>query len=101
MAFAWKFLFPLSLINLFAVAIEVYFLRNDTGPILSRGDLGVMIGVNLPLTVAAISLFGNAIKEKVRPPVRTAEVVTSGARLAPGALGSQRHVLERSEKEAG
>jgi len=101
MVFAWKFLFPLSLINLFAVAIEVYFLRNDTGPILSRGDLGVMIGVNLPLTVAAISLFGNAIKEKVRPPVRTAEVVTSGARLAPGALGSQRHVLERSEKEAG
>ena len=39
MAFAWKFLFPLSLINLFATTIEVYFLRGDEG-VITRGDPG-------------------------------------------------------------
>ena len=74
MAFAWKFLLPLSLINLFATTLEVYFLRDAQGEI-SRADLGIMIAINMALAVAAISLFGNFIKERVRPPVRTAEVV--------------------------
>ena len=77
MAFAWKFLLPLSLINLFATTIEVYFLSGDDGAI-SRGDLGIMAGINIALALAAISLFGRAIREKVRPPVRTAEVVPPG-----------------------
>ena len=77
MAFAWKFLLPLSLINLFATTIEVYFLSGDDGAI-SRGDLGIMAGINIALALAAISLFGRAIREKVRPPVRTAEVVPLG-----------------------
>ena len=77
MAFAWKFLFPLSLINLFATTIEVYFLRDDATGAISRGDLGIMTAINLVLAVAAISVFANAIKEKVRPPVRTAAIGTT------------------------
>ena len=97
MAFAWKFLFPLSLINLFATTLEVYFLRNDAGA-LSRGDLGVMVGINMVLAVVAISLFGSMIRQRVRPPVRTAAVVTPRASMTstvqttPGALGSRREV---------
>ncbi len=71
MAFAWKFLFPLSLINLFATTLEVYFLRDDVTGEISRGDLGIMTGINMVLAVAALSLFGRMIKERVRPPVRT------------------------------
>ena len=83
MAFAWKFLFPLSLINIFATTIEVYFLRDDATGALSRGDLGIMTAINVALAVAAISLFANAIKEKVRPPVRTAAIgTTRGASLS-------------------
>jgi hypothetical protein len=80
MAFAWKFLFPLSLINIFATTIEVYFLRDDATGAISRGDLAIMTAINLVLAVVAISVFANAIKEKVRPPVRTAAIgVTRGA----------------------
>ena len=84
MAFAWKFLLPLSLINLFATTLEVYFLRDDGGA-LTRGDLGIMAGINMALAVAAIALFGRVIREKVRPPVRTAEVV------------ARRHTLSEAE----
>ena len=84
MAFAWKFLLPLSLINLFATTLEVYFLRDDGGA-LTRGDLGIMTGINMALAVAAIALFGRVIREKVRPPVRTAEV------------GAPRHALREAE----
>ena len=76
MAFAWKFLFPLSLINLFATTIEVYLLRGDGGAI-TRGDLAIMTVINFAVAVGAIALFGNVIKERVRPPVRTAAVVAT------------------------
>ena len=79
MAFAWKFLFPLSLINLFATTLEVYFLRGDGG-VITRGDLGIMTGINMLLAVVVVYIFGNMIKEKVRPPVRTAAL---GARHVP------------------
>ena len=48
LTFAWKFLLPLSLINLFATALEVYFLRDDAGA-LTSADLGIMTGINLAL----------------------------------------------------
>ncbi len=83
MAFAWKFLFPVSLLNLFVTAILVYWLRDDAGE-LTRGDLGIMTGINLAVAFVVLSLAGNLIKERVRPPRRTAEVVPIRAR-APGA----------------
>ena len=77
MAFAWKFLLPLSFINLFATTIEVYLLRDDAG-VLTRGDLGIMAGINLVVAVAAVFLLGLMIREKVRPPVRTTAVAAPG-----------------------
>ena len=66
MALAWKFLLPLSLINLLATVLEVFFLRDDSG-VLSTADLWIMGGINVVLLVVAIGLFGNMIREKVRP----------------------------------
>ena len=66
MALAWKFLLPLSLINLLATVLEVFFLRDDSG-VLSTADLWIMAGINVVLLVVAIGLFGNMIREKVRP----------------------------------
>ena len=66
MALAWKFLLPLSLINLLATVLEVFFLRDDSG-VLSTADLWIMVGINVVLLVVAIGLFGNMIREKVRP----------------------------------
>ena len=66
MAFAWKFLMPLSFINLLAITLEVYFFRNDLGK-LSTNDLWIMTGINLALLVLSIAIFGNLIRHKVRP----------------------------------
>ena len=70
MALAWKFLLPLSLINLAVTTLEVYFFRSDLGT-LSRGDLGVMAGINLAVCVISIVLFGTLIRQKVSPPAPT------------------------------
>lgn len=64
MAFSWKFLLPLSLINLLAVSLEVFFLRDAAGR-LSTGDLGIMAGINIGVTLAAIALFGRLISSRV------------------------------------
>ena len=74
MAFAWKVLFPLSLINLFVTTIEVFVFTRVGGEDISRGELAAMMAINLVVAVAAISFVGWAIKEKVRPPVRTVQV---------------------------
>ena len=66
MAFAWKFLLPLSLINLFATALEVFFLRDSQG-VLATNDLWIMTGINLALGVGCIALFGGMIRKKIRP----------------------------------
>ena len=92
MAFAWKFLLPLSLINLFATTIEVYFLRDEAGA-LTGGDLGIMTGINLVVAVASISIFGATIKGKVRPPERTAEVVDPRASSSGIRSGSHREAV--------
>jgi NADH-quinone oxidoreductase subunit H len=86
MAFAWKFLFPLALINLFATAIEVYgFTREGSpgGEEITRAELGIITGINIVLAIAAIGLFGEFIKERVRPPARTAEVVAPRTPFGP------------------
>ena len=70
LAFAWKFLLPASLINLLAISLEVYFLRDAEG-MLTRGDLGIMTGINVALFVACVLIFGSMVREKVRPAVRT------------------------------
>ena len=78
MAFSWKFLLPLSLINLLAVSLEVFFLR-DSGGRLSTGDLGIMAGINIVVTLAAIALFGRLISRRVSfTPGRPAQPLAPG-----------------------
>ena len=88
MAFSWKVMLPLSLINLAATTAEVFFLREsgdiagELGTIageLTAGDLWIMAGINLALTVVCVPLFGRLMREKARPVSRTA-----GARVVPG-----------------
>ena len=65
LTFAWKFLLPLSLINLFATALEVYFLRDAAGA-LTSADLGIMTGINIALFVVCVFIFGNLVRDKVQ-----------------------------------
>ena len=71
MAVCWKFLMPLSFINLAAVVLEVYFLRDGNGT-LSTADLWIMSGINIVVAVVAIAFFGRIIRQKVRNSSRTA-----------------------------
>ena len=65
MAVSWKFLLPLSLVNLAAVTLEVFLLRGPEG-VLTTGDLGIMAVINVVVTVVAIWVFGNLIRDRVR-----------------------------------
>ncbi|MCI0789474.1 MAG: NADH-quinone oxidoreductase subunit H, partial [Chloroflexi bacterium] len=78
LAFAWKFLLPLSIINLFATALEVFFLRDAAGT-LDTTDLWIMAGINFGVAIGCLLVFGTLIQDKVRP----AKPVT-GAALSPG-----------------
>jgi NADH-quinone oxidoreductase subunit H len=64
MAFSWKFLLPLSMINLAVVTLEVFFLRGDDG-VLTTADLGIMAAINAVVTVVSVLVFGNLIRDKV------------------------------------
>ena len=75
MAFSWKFLLPLSLINLLAVSLEVFFLRDAAGQ-LTTADLGIMAAINLAVAVASIVLFGNLIRSRVKFETRRPAQVT-------------------------
>ena len=66
LAFAWKFLLPLSIINLFVTAVEVYFFRDSTG-MLDTADLWIMAAINFGVALGCLLIFGTLIKEKVRP----------------------------------
>ena len=70
MTVCWKFLMPLSFINLAAVALEVYFLRDANG-VLSTVDLWIMTAINIPVAVVSIAFFGWIIRQKVRDSSRT------------------------------
>jgi len=64
MAFSWKFLLPLAMVNLVVVTLEVFLLRGDDGA-LTTTDLAIMTAINLAVTVIAIAVLGNLIKDRV------------------------------------
>ncbi|MCH8745059.1 MAG: NADH-quinone oxidoreductase subunit NuoH [Chloroflexi bacterium] len=78
MALSWKFLLPLSLINLTATSVEVFILR---GPerVLTTGDLWIMAAINIPLLLVCILLFSNLVRDKATgSPVRPATTLIPG-----------------------
>ena len=59
MSFAWKFLLPLSLINIFVTAIEVLiFGVNGT---FTQGDLWIISGINIIVSIIGIVIFSKII----------------------------------------
>ena len=80
MAVCWKFLMPLSIINLAAVTLEVFFLRDANG-VLSTGDLWIMTAINIVVAAGSILFFGRFIREKVRSGANT---VTATNPAVPG-----------------
>ncbi len=73
LAFAWKFLFPISLINVVALAVERLALADAAGT-LSTGDLWLMAAINV--AVAAIAIPTLAHFGRVGEP--TARITPSG-----------------------
>lgn len=63
MGFAWKFLLPLSLINMFVTAIEVLIF--DTNNLM---DLWIMAAINFVVAVVSIMIFSRVVR--LRAPVR-------------------------------
>jgi len=72
MGFAWKGLFPLSLINFFVVAIEIFALQEADGTITTE-SLAIMAGINWVVMIASIVVVANLLgQRKLRrrgPPV--------------------------------
>ena len=76
MGFCWKVMLPLSLINLAATSLEVFFLPESGATAVEQW---IMVGINLPLALVCVPLFGRLMQEKARPGSSPA-----GARVVPG-----------------
>ena len=63
MGFAWKGLFALSLVNIFAVAIEVAVLQDETGTI-ATGSLWGMAAVNWAIAAIGIVLTAKVLGQR-------------------------------------
>ncbi len=78
MALSWKFLLPLSLINLAITALEVFLLRDASGN-LSLPDLWVMAAINVPMAILLILVMGGLFQKKVNSlPIRTEKPMVPG-----------------------
>ena len=60
MAFAWKGLFPMSLLNMFLIAVEMQVFQDDAG-VISDGSLIVMAAINWAVTLATIVVFAHLL----------------------------------------
>ena len=69
MGFAWKFLFPLSIVNLFVTATEVLIWKDPT-----VAELWLMSGINCVIAIGGLVLFSHLAGDKIttRPPLATA-----------------------------
>jgi NADH-quinone oxidoreductase subunit H len=69
MGFAWKGLFPLAIINIFAMAVEFQVLRDDTTGALTTGDLWIMAAANWIITIVSLAVIANVLgQRKLRRP---------------------------------
>ena len=72
MAFAWKGLFPLSLVNMFLVAIEIQVLQDPITGVITTDQLWLMAGINWLATIVSIVVIANVLGQprlKRRTPV--------------------------------
>ena len=64
MGFAWKALFPLAIINLFLIAVEVELLRDPETGRLSTDELWSMAAINWVVTVGSIVALANVLGQR-------------------------------------
>ena len=74
MGFAWKGLFPLALINMFVIAIEVYIFQDPSAGTLSNNQLWSMAAINWAVTIVSIIVIANVLGQ---PHLRRATPVPS------------------------
>ena len=60
MAFAWKGLFPMSLLNMFLIAVEIQVFQDDAG-VISGDSLIVMAAINWAAAAATIVVFAHLL----------------------------------------
>jgi len=84
MAFAWKFLLPLSLINIFVTAAEVLLLGDEvvvngvvTGRDFTDANLWIMVGVNFAVALVGIIAFSQIVRQRRPRVVQTAATEAS------------------------
>ena len=63
MAFSWKVMLPLSIINLVATTVEVYVFKSGG---ITTLELWVMGIINLVIAAACLPLFGRLMEYKAR-----------------------------------
>lgn len=76
MAFCWKGLLPMSLINLLAVVIEAFILKGPNGQ-LSVSDLWIMCVINTIITVCTVIVLNKLISDKVDPSSSRSAIVSA------------------------
>ena len=81
MAFAWKGLFPMSLLNMFLIAVEMQIFQDDAG-VISGDSLIIMAAINWAVTIATIVVFAHLLGQgRLRRP---APVPSPLANMAEG-----------------
>ncbi len=63
MGFAWKGLFPLAILNVFLIAVEVYLLQDSDGAI-GTESLWIMVAVNWLVTAVSIVAIANVLGQR-------------------------------------
>ncbi len=69
MGLAWKGLFALALVNIFLVAVEVYFLQDAETGSLSTNTLWLMAAINWVVTVVSVIVVANIMGHRRLRPV--------------------------------
>jgi NADH-quinone oxidoreductase subunit H len=76
MAFCWKGLLPMSLINLFAVVIETFILKGS-GNSLSLIDLWIMCVINTIIAVITVIVLNKLVSTKIDPAMSKSQLFSS------------------------
>ena len=63
MAFAWKGLFPMALVNMFLIAVEMQVFQDDAG-VIPDSSLVVMAAINWVAAAATIVLFAHLLGQR-------------------------------------
>ena len=66
LAFAWKFLFPVSMVNVAALSVQRLWLGGADGT-LTSSDLWLMAAINWPLALVTVAVMGRIARIRERP----------------------------------